>query len=129
MHQIKLRFWNKKHSMYEYRHLLNNNGQIHDPCEGGRYPIKDQDNFVIEQFTGLLDKNENPIYEGDILQGFDWNEDYTIRDVPSYKYSIESELSTSCGCCSRIIGWEINSPSEEKIIGNIHENPELLETK
>jgi len=73
----------------------------------------------LEQFTGLLDKNDVEIYEGDILF-----------------CSVEKMIGTvkfTSGCfttdCS---GWGdecLNGIDTDhiEIVGNIHENPELLE--
>ncbi len=70
----------------------------------------------IKQYTGLKDKNDKEIYEGDILKG--WLLDYDTS-------SSVVEWSDS--------GWSPNIEGECEvywddceIIGNIYENPELV---
>ena len=74
---------------------------------------------TIGQFTGLLDKNGQKIYEGDILRqtGFfltrQYDEVVTFVDGGFYPFCIK--------------GWECELDSDTyEVIGNIHENPELL---
>ena len=67
------------------------------------------------EFTGLLDKNGKEIYEGDIIEvtdGDGWNLGSIVVNLdPGYVCQLDID--------DRCIG---------EIIGNIHENPELLET-
>ncbi|MBC2188695.1 YopX family protein [Listeria booriae] len=71
---------------------------------------------LLEQYTGLHDKNSNKIFEGDI--GWDeHNECYGVVVFDEGKFLYEWEnISEDL--------WEIKGDIE--IRGNIHDNPELL---
>ena len=84
------------------------------------------DKETVGQFTGLTDKNGKKIFEGDIIQGVitsRWNKSL-IRCEIVYKgdcfLAIEKISNTL---------WEhkIRFAKDIEVIGNIHDNPELLE--
>ena len=83
--------------------------------------------FILMQFTGLKDKNGKEIYEGDIVKiGILLNELVIYEGVVAY-----SNGRFTCDTGKLEIDWwryEITKQTIE-IIGNIHENPELLENK
>ena len=76
------------------------------------------DEVELMQYTGLLDKNGKEIYEGDIIES---------------QYFLPSEVMFVNGC---FLACDISFPDAEsgdyediewKVIGNIYENPNLLE--
>lgn len=83
------------------------------------------DNYIVEQYTGLIDKNGKGIYEGDILL------------IPARKDKVKGNLYTVIwhkiharfnfanknGEFGEI---QIGKIKRAEVIGNIHENPELL---
>ncbi len=92
---------------------------------------------TVGQYTGLKDKNDKPIYEGDIVECVSWNEYFTnpatgevmqpfrrkmyvdfrkggFKMVEPMPYGIE------------VREWDIIYNGDIEIIGNIHDNPELL---
>lgn len=81
------------------------------------------DPATIGQFTGLTDRNGKEIYEGDIisLRGYvaevRWNNNICAFCI---RFSFESELGTSP------LGSWIDSRRRCRVIGNIHDNPELM---
>lgn len=83
------------------------------------------DNFELMQSTGLKDKNGVEIFEGDIVL-------FTIEDGFDYVYGkpgrINLSLQWGAGVRASSGGnYPLRKCREVRIIGNIYENPELLE--
>lgn len=82
--------------------------------------------IVLEQYTGLKDKNGIDIYEGDIIQ---W---ILTDDVIIFKVEWSQEdCSYVCFRDQPLSSGSMNQMYLDhfEIIGNIHENPELMEKK
>ena len=109
-------------------------GDLHTLCDRPHihtnpspYPYAGKRSFIdpetIGQFTGLLDKNGREIYEGDILEVCEmyakvvWNEEKASFE---YQYLHPMQLTNTF--------YEFNMPYLS-IIGNIHDNPELIKSK
>lgn len=76
---------------------------------------------TVGQYTGLTDKNDTKIFEGDIVEGAD----FTIEDGGYGLISFEDGAFEVNG--NNIIGTfhENYWGKEFEVIGNIHDNPEL----
>ena len=129
MRTIKFRIFNKKIKSYIDIH---SSAIMIDELNDLNY------NLIVEQFTGLHDKNGKEIYTGDILQlkkldgivllykifcvkgGFAFNthqDDFYKPQIEIYFYESTSDMQNS------------SFISTLEIIGNIHEDSCLLEKK
>jgi hypothetical protein len=103
MRPIKFRAWDK----------LNENIFIPDLLEinNGALPNDPGSPLIYMQYTGLKDKNGKEIYEGDI-----------INDMGNaVRYEVVWE-----GSCWRYLNQVVRDNQFSEIIGNIYENPELI---
>nr|DAZ17922.1 MAG TPA: YopX protein [Caudoviricetes sp.] len=82
------------------------------------------DDIVLMQSTGLRDKNGKEIFEGDILEVNDWLE------VVSFSEEKAMFVSKGIGFPETSLYDLLDSDIfTVEIIGNIYENPELLEVE
>lgn len=74
----------------------------------------------LGQFTGLTDKNGKEIYDGDIVQC--GGSKYIVHFSEDRAGWFPFATDDGCGCCSYDLCNNLNS----YVIGNIHENKDLL---
>ena len=133
MRPIKFRAWDgykmimPKDNAY-YQHYISMCGNIVQKssegmdCFGGGDRWARVEPLELMQFTGLQDSEGVDIYEGDV-----WLRDDFIALV-EFKYSQWTLTKAESSICFQYPYFYSNAKTGS-VIGNIHQNPELLELK
>jgi uncharacterized phage protein (TIGR01671 family) len=133
MREIKFRAWEKNlKEIIPVKDINFESGMINTNCAWRLF-----DEIVLMQYTGMKVNGDQPLYEGDIVpvtvpihngwkQGWKY---FKKNAVVEYK---ESEMrfmlvATVEGLGRQYVPFDKSIRQSYKIIGNIYENPELLE--
>lgn len=122
MREIKFRAWDKAKNEWiaEGFHLM---GEVMLGGQLFERSLEQWNDVLIEQFTGLDDKNGVEIYEGDILSNGIDGKRWVIRWHKPGEYAgfIASEIGNDF--CSFLLNAKYENA---QVIGNIHENKDLI---
>jgi uncharacterized phage protein (TIGR01671 family) len=118
---------------FKFRALYIGKIYVQEYCGGFSYFIRNESDAVslevvfvaaargectLQQYTGLKDKNGKEIYEGDIISGSFYDEEFRHAETLKAKVVFNNGAFNIA-----LTNW--HKPSL-KVIGNIFENPELL---
>ena len=124
MRTIKFRAWSPKLNKMSKPFSF---GQILNFCDTN-FKSLELDKEIVMQFTGMHDKSGKEIYEGDLIIGntsYERSDDeriWTVDDPCEVKY-----WKDVCGFHPFTLNERWRCDLENVVvIGNIHENPELL---
>ena len=92
------------------------------------------DTETICQYTGLIDKNGNKIWENDVVKRYNSNGDeWMMSKIVWADYSLnmgwcieDVKRLSKYGTRLFKVGFDVNDCEKCEVIGNIYENPELL---
>lgn len=128
MREIKFRIWNKAEKRWNGEIVLGKTEYL-VAIQNNTLSLSSLSNEIM-QYTGLKDKKGNEIYESDIVRG-----DTHYYEVKFGLYN-NSEFYEDYGWYLMLLDGDVegimdtfNSMSFLKKIGNIYQNPELLNNK
>lgn len=133
--KIKFRVWFVNQMAYNIPKILLNRGEIkevhinwdenddtHNPAD----TWTGQNDWVLMQHTDLTDKNGKDIYEGDVVKERGFEPEAHIVRFNRGAFCLEPINGIECHLWSDIKYVE---DEHGEVIGNIYENPNLLEEK
>ena len=137
MKDVKFRAWDGREMFYDVQNAYKGHTGKHHPLESAHAVSFGEalklDLFEVMQFTGLKDISGKDVFEGDCLK----TPRSQIVKVVRYQVDRASFLMANVSDFQFEQNWDIWQKITQKylwefefqVIGNIHENPELLHSK
>lgn len=140
MREIKFRAWHKIQKRIFDVYGFDKDNVYEESLNDYLETVHHRSKCDLSQFTGLQDRAGKDVYEGDILENYHKEKYEIIYGVNKTQIVRQNNSQTrkkflSSGFYEKQIGQDINAYVElcdckwGVIIGNIYENPELLEVK
>ena len=127
MREIKFRAWDKRYGLVKIHHLdfsekSGNIRTIHGSFDNGQSSLStdDKKETILMQYTGLKDKNNIEIYEGDIVKNV-FDELKVVYFIDGVFVMTDFEKQNTWRCDSDLVA--INHC---EVVGDIYQNKELL---
>lgn len=127
----KFRAWDKKcNEMFKDTFAITESGQVIIVEQESVFDTPDYvftDDLIIMQSTGLFDKNGKEVFENDVIRDSDGFEGIVQYDESYGVYGIAYLPTLSNGIDMTFEELKDNYRNKFEVIGNIYENPELVE--
>jgi len=118
MRQIKFRAWDKENKdMYEWD-ILSQRSNLLEAIEMDKKEL-----WILMQYTGLKDSKGKEIYEGDVLR--EPHKGFEPRQILEVFWDDEMNSFQSRSIDKQHL-YQTPLDNDFEVIGNIYENPELL---
>jgi len=130
MREFKFKAWNGL-TMYDPDYIDSIGGCYTSYSRWDSESVEKDKDGILLQWTGLKDKNDKDIYEGDICRCYGGESDqgvfeYDDKCIVKWQSSGFDLVSIKRGCG---YGWGFVDCFENiDVIGNIYKNPELLKS-
>ena len=126
MREIKFKAWDTENRCFqEIDNIVIARNEMPTSINSGKYQIQSNGQIVLLQYTGLKDKNGVEIYEGDIVKYKTFYYGKEKERIVEVKWEKEAtDLFGEPDFIGFLARWEGG-----EVIGNIYENPELLNKK
>jgi len=131
MREIKFKAWDKQKKVWTNWKCYDNMFYFMDKYIGTWLRDDRFERFLLIQYTGLNDKHDKEIYEGDVVTAnwydydepsstitgvIEFSEGWMAYWIADYEGKVFSEINGKGA-----YAWDI------EVIGNIHDNPELVD--
>ncbi|HCT5137585.1 TPA: hypothetical protein OTZ48_002899 [Listeria monocytogenes] len=125
MREIEFRAWDKEVKEMDYNPSVIEIWQNKPINE--QFRLESEEKLIWMQYTGLIDKNGKKIFEGDIVRNINGEYSYIgIVNKDRYTFYIKG-VAPKDNYDFADVSDTVTGKSSLIVIGNIHENPELLE--
>lgn len=111
MREIRFRAWSKVEKIM-YKNCVYN-------CKDAfEMQLSHPQIYEVMEYTGMTDIHGVKICEGDILR-YEFEEECSVTGIVTY--------TSGCFCIDNDILAPLHSLSQKEVLGNVYENPELIE--
>jgi len=120
MHTIKFRGKSLSTGEWVYGYYIQGANNKHFIAKSLNVDVIEVDPKTVGQYIGIKDKDENEIYEGDIVRGYSASFDFEGNDTGEIETVVVDDITD----IRRVLRDFQQSTLD--IIGSIHDNPDLL---
>lgn len=122
--RFRFRAWDNREEKYIYDAQDQYDDKVE--CFGNMFDTYG-DRYVVEQCTGLKDKNDKLIYEGDVVEIIDRENSSTLDRIYPMLFNEKVAKFGYKHHDGQFFYHSNNDDYSYEVIGNIHENPEMID--